>query len=353
MARYFKNEINILGYRKVFFTISLCLVIISVLAICINGFNMSAEFEGGTSITINDTGDITTEEMRAACEEVGIDASTVQTSTSGDTNGFIIRSSETDPNVATAAALDLAENLGLSEDSYTVDTIGPDWGATVLQKSIMAFVIAMLILIVYISIRFEWKMSITAVLSVVHVLVIIMGVYALFQIEITPNVIAAVLTITGYSLYDTVVAFHRINENASPNMHHSYITIANHSVNQVLPRSINTTLTALIPVLCMLIFGGETLKDFALAMALGLALGAYSTIGIAVPIFALWKSQELVYAKLAVKYGEGKGDFSHETLPELADVSEDIEDLPDAATRKAEKQAAEAAAAASEEDSKE
>lgn len=317
MARYFKNDINFLGHRRVFFAISLCLILISVGAICFRGLNLSVEFQGGTSITFNSTGDLSIEDMRTACEEAGIQSTSIQTSSNGTDNGFIIRTSETDPSAATESALGLAESLNLGHDSYTVDTIGPDWGASVLQASLTAFILAIIILIVYISIRFEWKMSLTAVLSLIHDLLIVVGVYALFGIEITPNVIAAVLTIMGYSLYDTVVSFHRINENASPNMQHSYITIANHSVNQVFARTINTTLTSIIPVIAMLIFGGETLKDFALAMAIGLALGSYSSFGIAVPIFALWKSRELVYAKLAVKYGEGIGDFSDEQLPDM------------------------------------
>ncbi|MGI6216522.1 MAG: protein translocase subunit SecF [Coriobacteriales bacterium] len=317
MARYFKHDLNILGCRRIFFTISLILIIISVGAICIRGINLGIEFQGGTNITFNNTGDITIEEMRSAFEEVGVDAATIQTTSSGSSNGFIVRTSETDPNTAASTALKVAENLALPDTSYEVQTIGPDWGASVMQSSLIAFFIAIIAIIIYISIRFEWKMSLTAILGLLHDLTIVVGIYALFGLEVTPNVIAAILTIMGYSLYDTVVSFHRINENASPNMHHSYITIANHSVNQVLARTINTTLTSLIPVLAMLFFGGDTLKDFALAMTIGLVLGSYSSFGISVPIFALWKSRELVYARLAVKYGEGVGDFSDERLTDI------------------------------------
>ena len=333
MPRYFKHDLNIMGHRRVFFTISLILIVISVGAICFRGLNMGVEFQGGTNITFTNTGDITIEQMRDACSTAGIENPTIQTSDQGSMHGFIIRTAETDPNIAAADALEVASTLSLPDTAYEVQTIGPDWGANIFQTSMVAFIVAIIVLIIYISIRFEWKMSLTAVLSLVHDLVILLGIYALFQLEVTPNVVAAVLTIMGYSLYDTVVSFHRINENASPNMQHSYMTIANHSYNQVLARTINTTLTSLIPVLAMLFFGGDTLKDFALAMAIGLILGSYSSFGIAVPLFAMWKSRELTYARLAVKYGEGVGDFSHEQFPDMLKE----ENIPNSAKRAAER----------------
>ncbi|MDR1082569.1 MAG: protein translocase subunit SecF, partial [Coriobacteriales bacterium] len=136
------------------------------------------------------------------------------------------------------------------------------------------------------------------------------GVYAVFGREVTPNVVAALLTIMGYSLYDTVVVFHRINDNMATTAHHSFMTVANHSINQVLMRTINTTLSSLIPVLAMLFFGGETLKDFAFAMSIGLILGSYSSIAIASPLYALWKQRESKFKKLAKKYGEGLDEFT-------------------------------------------
>ena len=128
--------------------------------------------------------------------------------------------------------------------------------------------------------------------------------------ELTPNAVAALLTIIGYSLYDTVVVFHRINDNAkSFPLRCSFFTMANHSLNQVLIRSINTTLTSLIPVLFMLFFGGETLQDFAFAMAIGLVIGCYSSIAVGTPLFAMWKSREPKYAKLQAKFGNTIGAF--------------------------------------------
>ena len=131
-----------------------------------------------------------------------------------------------------------------------------------------------------------------------------MGIYALVGREITPNVVAALLTILGYSLYDTVVVFHRIIDNMKEStVKCTFMSMANHSINQVFVRTINTTLTSFVPVLGMLIFGGETLKDFAFAMAVGLIAGSYSSIAVATPLYALWKSREEKNARLIKKYG--------------------------------------------------
>ena len=155
-------------------------------------------------------------------------------------------------------------------------------------------------------------MGLMAVVALLHDLVIVIGAYALFGREFTPNAVAALLTILGYSLYDTVVVFHRIVDNMKESrVRCTFMTMANHSINQVLIRTINTTLTSLIPVLAMLFFGGETLKDFAFAMAVGLIAGSYSSIAVATPLYAMWKSREPKYKKLIKRFGDSIGQFSY------------------------------------------
>ena len=147
-------------------------------------------------------------------------------------------------------------------------------------------------------------MGVMAVVALVHDLILVIGVYAIFGREISPNTIAALLTILGYSLYDTVVVFHRINDNMKQGTERcSFITMANHSINQVFVRSLNTTMTSLIPVVAMLFFGGETLKDFAFAMSIGLVCGAYSSIAIACPLYSWWKTREPKNYRLMRKFG--------------------------------------------------
>lgn len=303
MARYFKHDLNFLGIRKIFFTISGILCAASVVALVVFGLNLGIEFVGGTSITFSDTGTISLEDMRTACADADIPDATIQETETGGTQGFLLRTNTTDPNEAATYAASISESLGLSADSYSVSVIGPDWGTTVLRSSLIAFLVGIGAIIAYMAIRFEWKMGLTAVLALFHDLLIIVGIYALFQIEVTPNVIAALLTIMGYSLYDTVVVFHRMNENAKNKMKCSFMSMANHSINQVFTRTINTTLTSIIPVLAMLFFGGETLKGFALAMSIGLITGSYSSIGIASPLYVMWKEREPAFAKLKKRYG--------------------------------------------------
>ena len=278
------------------------------------GLNFGIEFVGGTSVAFHGTGEVTTEQMRSAFDAAGEPDAVIQTTDTGGEAGFLVRTTTTSSEEATARANQVADELGLSTESFEVTTIGPDWGASVIQSSVIAFLVSILLIIVYIAIRFEYKMGIMAIVALLHDLVLVMGVYALVGREVNPNTIAALLTILGYSLYDTVVVFHRINDNMkADDIKCTFMTMANHSVNQVLVRTINTTLTSLIPVLAMLLFGGETLKDFAFAMVIGLVCGSYSSIAIATPLYAMWKTREPRYAKLAKKYGPeiGRFEFAH------------------------------------------
>lgn len=306
MVSYFKKEIPFLAYRKLMLIFSALLIAVSFVGIAIHGLQFGIEFQGGSSIDFKDTGSISVAQMREALEKAGEENPLIQTSSTEGKSGFLIRTSTIDPNVATDHARSTAESLGLGHDSYQVTTIGPDWGSDITKSSSMAFFAAIGLIILWISIRFEFKMSLTAVASLIHDLIIVCGIYAWTGNEITPNVIAALLTIMGYSLYDTVVVFHRINENSQQNLdsaHKTFYQISNLSLNEVFMRTINTTITSLIPVLAMLFFGGETLKDFAFAMAIGLFLGSYSSIGIATPLYAMWKTAEASWKKLEKKYG--------------------------------------------------
>lgn len=313
-GKFIKHDINFLGYRRVFLAVAAVLVVASFAVAGVRGLNFGIEFVGGTSVAFHDTGDVTTEQLRSAFDEAGEPDAVIQTTETGGEAGFLVRTTTTDIQEASARANQAADALGLASDSFEVTTIGPDWGASVIQSSVIAFLVSIVLIIIYIAIRFEYKMGIMAIVALLHDLILVMGVYALVGREVNPNTIAALLTILGYSLYDTVVVFHRINDNMkADDIKCTFMTMANHSINQVLIRTINTTLTSLIPVLAMLFFGGETLKDFAFAMAIGLICGSYSSIAIATPLYAMWKTREPRYAKLAKKYGSeiGRFEFAH------------------------------------------
>ena len=294
-GRFIKLDINLLGLKKIFLTAACCAMVLVAIIVGVRGMNFGIEFVGGTSVTFHGTGDVTTEQVRDAFSDAGEPDAVIQTTTADGEPGFLVRTTTTSAEDATVTANEVADTFGWTTD----------WGASVIQSSAIAFFISLLLIIAYISIRFrDPKMGVTAVVALLHDLIIVVGVYVLVGREITPNTIAALLTILGYSLYDTVVVFHRINENMKDDsVKCTFATMANHSVNEVLVRSLNTSITSLIPVVAMLLFGGETLKDFALAMTIGLVCGCYSSYAIATPLYVIWKTHEPRFKKLQKKYG--------------------------------------------------
>ena len=303
-GRFIKRDINFIGHRKTFLTIAAVMIAAVVVIVGVRGMNFGIEFQGGTSIAFHSTGDVSIEQVRDAFAEAGEDNVIVQTTATDDQAGFLVRTGNTSPDDAAAVANQVAQQFGWENDSFEVTTIGPDWGAGVIQSSVIALVVSFLLIIAYIAVRFEYKMGVTAIIALMHDIIIVVGIYALVGREVTPNAVAALLTILGYSLYDKVVVFHRINENMKgEEMPCTFMTMANHSINQVFIRTINTSLSSLIPVVVMLIFGGETLKDFAFAMTIGLVCGAYSTISVATPLYCIWKTREEKNARLVRKYG--------------------------------------------------
>ncbi len=322
-GRFIKHDINFLGHRKIFLTAAAIAMALCFVVVGVRGLNFGIEFVGGTSVAFHGTGDVTIEQMRDAFNEAGEPDAVIQTTETGGEPGFLVRTTTTSAEDATTRANQVADKLGLESSDFEVTTIGPDWGASVIQSSVIAFLVSILLIIVYIAIRFEYKMGVMAIVALLHDLILVVGIYALVGREVNPNTIAALLTILGYSLYDTVVVFHRINDNMKgEDIRCTFMTMANHSMNQVFIRTINTTLTSFIPVFAMLLFGGETLKDFAFAMAIGLIAGSYSSIAIACPLYCMWKTREPKFAKLQKKYGTeiGRFEFDHSASTGIAQV---------------------------------
>jgi preprotein translocase subunit SecF len=200
----------------------------------------------------------------------------------------------------------LADYAGAHKDDVSISTVGPTWGHEVSQKAIKALVYFFVLLAIYLSIRFEFKMAASAIVAVIHDIIFTVGVYALFHFPVTPATITAFLTILGFSLYDTVVVFDKVRENQrvlTATGRTTYGEMVNRSLNQVLMRSLSTSLVALLPVLSLLIvgsgvFGATSLEDFALALAAGLFIGSYSSIFVAAPLLAWWKEREPQYRAL-------------------------------------------------------
>jgi preprotein translocase subunit SecF len=209
--------------------------------------------------------------------------------------------------VATA----LAKYANAKPSDVSISTVGPTWGHEVSQKALKALVFFFLLLALYLSVRFEWKMAVTAIVAVIHDIIFTVGAYALFQFSVTPATVTAFLTILGFSLYDTVVVFDKVVENQralTATGRSTYSEMVNRSLNAVLMRSLSTSLVALLPVLSLLfvgsgIFGATALEEFALALAAGLFIGSYSSIFVAAPLLAWWKEKEPQYRALADRRG--------------------------------------------------
>lgn len=302
-----RRGIDFMGKRNVFFVISAALTVVAIAALLIKGLTFGIEFQGGTVMTLTGTQGVETEQVRDALETAGVPDAANAVIQPTDDGGFIVRTGESDTAAAQQAFGIIVSELGLPEQDVNVTTIGPGWGANVTNAALIALAISLVAILGYVSIRFEYKMSFMAVLALFHDALIVLGIYAIAGREVTPNTIAALLTILGYSLYDTIVVFHRIKENASGLSKRSFMEMTNDSINQMLMRWVNTGLVQVIPVLGLLFFGGETLRDFAFAMSIGLIAGAYSSIGLASPLYAVWKEREPRFQALKKKYEAQQG----------------------------------------------
>jgi SecD/SecF fusion protein len=294
--------IDFMGNRRWMFLASGIVLAVSIASLALRGLNLGIEFKGGTVITFSNVAGKTISDVRTAAAEASVKDAQVQT-TSG---GFIVRSIETSTTIAEGQASSMATALKVSSNDTQVSTIGAEWGTNITDAAMLALAVSICAILLYVSIRFEYKMAVTGVIALAHDVIITLGLYALIGRELTPNTVAALLTIMGYSLYDTIVVFHRIRENTQNLTKKTFMAMANDSLNQVLARWINTGLSSLIPVVCLLVLGGSTLKDFAFALTIGLVSGAYSSVAVASPLYAMWKEREPRFQALAKKYAASR-----------------------------------------------
>lgn len=286
-------KIDFIGRKTLWFSLSAILIALSIIGIVVRGLHFGIEFTGGTEISWRFEKKVNISEVRKVLSIGGLQNAVVQPSEKTD---FFIRTQRLSTSAQEKATNALKSNLG--GDQLSIQSVGAAWGQQITNSAVLALILSMAALLAYISIRFEFKMAVSAIIALVHDILITLGIYALSGKEITPSTIAALLTILGYSLYDTIVVFHRILENSNRLIKKPYSDVVNDSVNEVLVRSINTSVTTLLPVVALLTIGGETLKDFAFALFVGIASGTYSSIFTASPILAIWKEREPKYIAL-------------------------------------------------------
>jgi len=336
VRRMYRGEttFDFVAISKKTLIVSATIVFASILMMVVKPFNLSIDFTGGVIITVENQSNATVEEVRADLRDIGYGDARVQIT--GD--GFLQIQTETlEAGQQDLLAQTVATSAGATVNDLNISAVGPTFGAEVTRKAIEALVVFIVVVALFITWRFEWKMAMSALAALFHDLMIAGGIYALIGFVVTPSTIIAVLTILGYSLYDTVVVFDKVKDNiVEEDTRTTYNSIVNHSMNQVLMRSINTSLTSLLPVGVLLFvgflaIGAETLKEFALALFIGIAVGTYSSIFIAAPILSRWKSREPDWVRReqrAEKRAAGKdvsdddsGSHDGDTKPKKAPVS--------------------------------
>jgi preprotein translocase subunit SecF len=299
-----ETSIDYIGKRRRWYAFSGLLVIVSIAALSLQGLHLGIEFKGGSSYTVTKPGG-TIAQAESALTSAGITGEKIIQQVGNDK----IRVQTGTLSAAQSNAVEdaLASTFGVSVEAIDTQIIGPSWGKEITRKAIYGLVGFLIVVVLYLAMTFEPKMAFAAIVAVVHDVFITVGIYALVGFDVTPATVIGFLTILGYSLYDTVVVFDRVRENTksiTSTSKMTYSQAANLAVNQTVVRSLNTTIVALIPVGSILfvgagLLGAGTLKDLSLALFIGLATGAYSSIFIATPLLAALREREPAMQALA------------------------------------------------------
>jgi preprotein translocase subunit SecF len=316
-TRLYRGEVSydFIGKRKIWYAGSGAMVLISIISMLVIGLHPSIDFKGGDVFQFPTNGH-TLDDARAAFSESGVTtevAQTVQGVQGGKQFRVETKVLSQSANADQGDVVDdkvipaIMEKIGVTEQQISVQSVGSTWGSQITKKALTGLIVFLIAVIIYLSIRFEWKMAVSAIIALIHDLIITAGIYSIVGFEVSPSTVIALLTILGYSLYDTVVVFDKVRENTiglAGGSRMTYSQAANLGVNQTLVRSINTSIIALLPVAGLLIIGAGllgagSLKDLSLALLIGLAAGAYSSIFIASPLVADLKEREPAFKQLA------------------------------------------------------
>lgn len=305
--------------------VSAALILIGVVALLVRGVNLGIEFEGGTVWEVS-APDASTADVRDALRDVGQADAKIQF-VGGDLVRVRAELDATDASSVAGVSQALASLAGQSLDDVSFNSISASWGDEITGKAIRALIVFFIVVAIYITLRLEWKMALAALLAVAHDIAITVGIYALFQFEVTPATVIAFLTIMGYSLYDTLVVFDKARDFQRRSAlvgRATYTRIMNSALNTVLMRSVNTTITSVMPVLSMLVIGtlvlgAVTLAEFAVALLIGLLVGTYSSLFVAAPLVTWLKEREPEYVELRERL-EARAQSRGATVHEVEDV---------------------------------
>ncbi|MHB1251277.1 MAG: protein translocase subunit SecF [Acidimicrobiales bacterium] len=308
------TTVDFVGRRKTWFSISIIIIVIGLGSLGLRGFNLGIDFKGGSSWEVLAPHSSITA-MTQAVQKAGLSQPIVEklgSDTYQVTSDLNNLSAAKQLVVTNDVVNAMAKAAGVSANQVSTSNVGPTWGGQITNRALEALIVFFIAVVLYISVRFEPKMALAAFVAMLHDLLVTIGVYSLFGFQITPDTVIAILTILGYSLYDTVVVFDRVRDNAGSVLKSGDITygeMVNLSMNQTLARSINTSLVAIMPVLSVLvvgayILGATTLQNYGLALFVGLVSGAYSSIFIASPLLAWMKEREPRFRELAERVAQ-------------------------------------------------
>ena len=288
-------KFDISGHRTWWFLLSSIIIIAGIVCMVVRGFNFGIDFTGGTIIDLKFDQPVTIADVRTSLGKYGLDGSTIQLSGAQSdvtaSEDVMIRTTDLEEDQRKEIMATLKDDVG----SYTVlleEKVGATIGGELITNAVEALLISWVLIIAYVAYRFEWKFGVAAVLALVHDLLIVLGVFALTQRQIDSSFIAALLTIVGYSINDTIVIFDRIRENLKLHFRRGgdIDVLVNTSIYQTLTRSLYTVFTVMFTTLALYFFGGETTKDFAFALLVGFGCGCYSSIFIASPLWVTFRS---------------------------------------------------------------
>jgi preprotein translocase subunit SecF len=292
------THIDFVGRRRRWYTVSAVLIGVSLLALGIFGLNLGLEFRGGVAVQTENPAGAAVEDVRAAVSSAGIAEARIQLVDEG--RSIRVQTGPLATEVERRLVDAVAEAAGVDPTVVSLEAVGPTFGSLVARQALIALAVFLGAAALFISWRLQWRMAGAGLAALAHDLVITVGIYAVTRFEVTPATVVALLTILGYSLYDTVVVFDRVEElEEELAIDIAYPDLVNRAMNQVLVRSLNTSLTSLLPVGSLLfvgafIFGATTLRDFALALFVGIAAGTYSSVFIAGPLLASWRKDEIL-----------------------------------------------------------
>src|SRR5665213_2006993 len=296
--------------------LSTVVMVIGLVGLGFRGLSLSIDFKGGSQFTFPDKG-FSTSQVTDLVTSAGVSNPVVQklSDIQGKNPQYQVQTATLDSAASAKLVGAIESKFNVAKSDISTDTIGSSWGSQITHKAVESLIIFLLAIVVYLSFRYEWKMAAAAIIALVHDLIITVGIYALVGFDVSPSTVIGLLTILGYSLYDTVVVFDKVRENTGPiagGSRYTYAQAANLAVNQTLVRSINTSVIALLPVASLLfvgagLLGAGSLKDLALALFIGLATGSYSSIFIATPLLVLFKEREPQYIALSKRVAARTG----------------------------------------------